>query len=454
MTPQTILIIEDERVQRENLKGYFSRRGYTIATADRGASGIDTVRAEQIDIVITDYKMPDITGLEVLRQIGDINARIPVIIMTAYGTIETAVEAMKEGAIDYVQKPINLEELEIVVKRALQHEQLVSENESLRRQLEERFSFSEIVSQSREMEEALNVAGRVAKTKATVLVRGESGTGKELFARAIHYTSERKEQPFVVVNCAALPETLIESELFGHEKGAFTGAVAPRIGRFEEAHEGTLFIDEVGDIPLPVQVKLLRVLQSGEVHPLGGSEEKLVDVRIIAATHRDLESMLADGSFREDLFYRLNVVTVTIPPLRERKSDIPVLVDHFLRVTGTKYGRTGLSISREALDLLMKYQFPGNVRELEHLIERALILCRTDIITTEDLPFTTQGLKSEGEATVDADGAALNEQLDALEKKIILTMLQRTEGNQRKAAELLKISERNLRYKLEKMKSK
>ncbi len=454
MPPNTILIVDDEQPQRENLKGFFARRNFEVITADRGSAGIQAAHEQLIDIVLTDFKMPDMTGLDLLKAVKELNPEIPVIVMTAFGSIESAVEAMKEGAFDYLQKPINLDEVEILVKRALEQRRLLSENRELRKQLQERFSFSEIVSQSKEMEEALNIAGRVAKTDATVLLRGESGTGKELFARAIHYSSPRRENPFLVVNCAALPETLIESELFGHEKGAFTGAERQRLGRFEEAHGGTLFVDEVGDIPLPVQVKLLRVLQSGEFQRVGGNQTIRSDVRIIAATNRILEEMMREGSFREDLFYRLNVVAIVIPPLRSRKSDIPLLADHFLRKHAQRHNQPVKELSREALDLLMKYDYPGNLRELEHLIERAIILGSDNIVTTNDLPANVRRLQSESAIEREIKTESLNEQLESFEREIILATLQKTGGNQRKAAQLLGVSERNLRYKLEKLRSR
>lgn len=453
MSLNTILIVDDEKPQRENLKGFFERRDFEVVTADRGSAGIQAVREHLIDIVLTDFKMPDMTGLDVLKAVKELNPEIPVIVMTAFGSIESAVEAMKAGAFDYLQKPINLDEVEILVKRALEQRRLLSENRELRKQLQERFSFSEIVSQSKEIEEALNIAGRVAKTDATVLLHGESGTGKELFARAIHYASPRREKSFLVVNCAALPETLIESELFGHEKGAFTGAERQRVGRFEEAHGGTLFIDEVGDIPLPVQVKLLRVLQSGEFQRVGGNQSIRSDVRIIAATNRNLEEMMREGSFREDLFYRLNVVSIVIPSLRSRKTDIPILVDHFLRKHAQRHNQAVKELSREALDLLMKYDYPGNVRELEHLIERAIILGSDTMLTTNDLPANVRRLQSESAIQREIRTESLNEQLESFEREIILATLQKTSGNQRKAAQLLGVSERNLRYKLEKLRS-
>lgn len=447
-----ILIVDDEKPQRENLKGFFQRRDFDAITADCGAKAIEVVNDRAIDVLLTDYKMPDMTGLQVLMEVKRINAEIPVIMMTAYGSIETAVDAMKAGAFDYLQKPVNLDEVELLVKRALEQRRLVSENRELRQQLEERFRFTEIVSQSKEMEEALNVAGRVAKSNAMVLLRGETGTGKELFARAIHFASERKERPFVVVNCAAIPETLIESDLFGHEKGAFTGADRQRIGRFEEAHGGTLFLDEIGDVPPQMQVKLLRVLQSREFQRLGSSQTLHADARFVAATNRNLEEMLKEGTFREDLYYRLNVVTIAIPPLRKRKDDIPALVDHFLGKHAGQHSMPMKEVSREALDFLMKYDYPGNVRELEHIVERALILSTDDLIASQDLPANVRQLKSEDKTHRQVRTEELNEQLESFEREIILATLQRTGGNQVQAAKLLGIAERTLRYKLEKLK--
>lgn len=449
---KSILIVDDEKPQRENLKGFFQRRDFDAVAADCGAKAIEEVNSRAIDVLLTDYKMPDMTGLQVLIEVKRINPDIPIIMMTAFGNIDTAVEAMKAGAFDYLQKPVNLDEVELLVKRALEQRRLISENRELRRQLQAKFGFTEIVSQSKEMEEALNVAGRVARSTATVLLRGESGTGKELFARAIHFSSERRDNPFVVVNCAAIPETLIESEMFGHEKGAFTGADRQRIGRFEEAQGGTLFIDEIGDVPPQIQVKLLRVLQSREFQRLGSSQTLHANVRIITATNRNLEEMLKDGTFREDLYYRLNVVTITIPPLRNRKADIAILVDHFLRKLTTQHNTSVKEISREALDLLMKYDYPGNVRELEHIVERAVILSTDDLITSQDLPANIRHLKADEQTQRAVRTEDLNEQLESFEREIILATLQKTGGNQLQAAKLLGIAERTLRYKLEKLK--
>ncbi len=368
--------------------------------------------------------------------------------MTAFGTIETAVKAMKEGAYFYLQKPVDLDELDILLERALLQKQLISENKKLKNELNEKFRFENIIYQSGEIEESLNIAGRVAKSNAPVLIRGESGTGKELFARAIHFASERKNENFVIINCAALPDTLLESEMFGYEKGAFTGAEQRRIGRFEEAANGTIFIDEVGDIFPQTQVKLLRVLQSGEFSRLGSNKILTTKARIITATNRDLESLIKENKFREDFYYRINVVSINIPPLRKRKTDIPVLMDHFMR----KYCPQQKQISKETMDLLIKYDYPGNVRELENLIQRACVLSREDIITSYDLPSNLRTLKNENvQDSFLPQVDDLNKQLLNLENAIIELALKETNGNQSKAAKLLNISERNLRYKLEKL---
>ncbi|MCU7496240.1 MAG: sigma-54-dependent Fis family transcriptional regulator [Ignavibacteria bacterium] len=443
---RTILIIDDEKPQRESLGGYFRKKGFEVCLAASGKEGIEVVKERTVDLVLTDYRMSGQTGQEVLTELKKINPEIVVILMTAYGTIETAVEAMKEGAFYYLQKPVNLDELDILIERSLMQKQLVSENRKLKEELAGRFKFESIIYQSKELEESLNIAGRVAKSSAPVLIRGESGTGKELFARAIHFASDRKEQPFVVINCAALPETLLESEMFGYEKGAFTGAEQRRIGRFEEAMEGTIFIDEVGDIPLLTQVKLLRVLQSGEFSRLGSNQVQKTKARIITATNRNLEELIREKKFREDFYYRINVVSIQIPPLRDRKADIPLLTDHFTR----KFCPGGKKqVSNEAMDLLLKYSYPGNVRELENIVQRACVLSRDEVITTYDLPVSVKpSVNEKAEGAFTPHVGDLNEQTDALEKEIIEMALKETGGNQSKAARLLNISERNLRYKL------
>lgn len=442
----SILIIDDEKPQREGLGGYFKKKGYTVFLSDSGARGLELVRTNQIDIILTDYKMPDLSGLQTLLEIKKINPEIEVIVMTAYGSVEIAVEAMKHGAINYLLKPVNLDEVDIIIDRALLHHQIVSENKKLKKELSGKYNFQNIIYQGKTLEEALNIAARVAKSDAPVLIRGESGTGKELFAKAIHYASDRKDAPFITVNCAALPETLLESEMFGYEKGAFTGADQKRTGRFEEAKDGTIFIDEIGDIPLLMQVKLLRVLQSGELSRLGSNQIIKTNARVITATNRNLEEMIINNLFREDFYYRINVVSVNIPPLRERKDDIPLLAEYFIN----KF-ECIKTFSKEAYDLLMKYDYPGNIRELENSVQRACVLSRGDLITSADLPPQMQLLKNESiNGAIFPEVADLNIQLSVFEKTIIIKSLNETAGNQSKAAKLLNISERNFRYKLEK----
>jgi len=456
MTDFHILVIDDEAAQRDAIAGFLRKKGFSVHTAANGTAGVEFVADTHVDLVLTDFRMPDITGEEVLVAVREINPAIPVIVITAFGSVESAVGIMKQGAFDYVQKPVDLDELLLTIERAREHSFLVSENKLLREQLAERFSFSNIISLSDEMESVLNTAGRVAASMASVLVRGESGTGKELIARAIHQASDRADKPFVVINCAALPESLFESELFGHEKGAFTGADRQRIGKFEQADGGTLFIDEVGDIPLPIQVKLLRALQFGQIERVGGTETLDLNVRIVAATNRDLEDMMQNGSFREDLYYRLNVVTITIPPLRERRADVAPLVQEFIRKYAETNNSAVRSVSAEAMDMLMRHSFPGNVRELENIIQRAVVLSRGDTITTKDLPPAIGKLQAETHTGPHSDLLSvgdLNERIEMLERALIEKALEESGGNQVKAAELLHISERTLRYKLSKMKS-
>lgn len=445
-----ILVADDEEPQRKAISGFLKKKNFSVSEAGNGATAIAHVRGNPVDLVLTDFRMPDMTGQEVLRAVREINPDIPVVVITAYGSIDTAVGIMKDGAFDYLQKPVELEELLLVIGRAREHRMLVSENRVLRAQLAERYSFDNIVSRSGAMEDVLNTAGRVAPSKASVLVRGESGTGKELIARAIHMSSGRKERPFVVVNCAALPESLFESELFGHEKGAFTGAERQRIGKFEQADGGTLFIDEVGDIPLAIQVKLLRALQFGQIERVGGSETMQLDVRIVAATNRDLEAMIAEGSFREDLYYRLNVVSIHLPPLRKRREDIAPLASAFLRKYAELNGKPVQGISREAMDILTRYDFPGNVRELENIVQRAVVLTRDEAVTTQDLPPELLHTGSTAELPVHElfELGDLSQRVETLEHLLIDKALEKSGGNQVKAAELLGISERTLRYKL------
>ncbi|OGK87065.1 MAG: hypothetical protein A2050_15900, partial [Candidatus Rokubacteria bacterium GWA2_73_35] len=360
-----ILVVDDEPAQRELVSGFLARHGFEVTTARDGAEALERFRREPVDLILTDQKMPGLSGLELTQAARAVNPEVAVVLMTAYGTIEHAVAAIKAGATDYLTKPLNLDELLHRLGQVRDHQRLLGENRELRAALQERHRVEGILGESGRMQEVLSLVRRVAASDATVLIRGESGTGKELIAKAIHYASRRAEGPLVRVNCAALPETLLESELFGHEKGAFTGAQATRRGRFELAHGGSLFLDEIGDLPPHLQVKLLRVLQEREIERVGSSRPIPVDVRLLAATHRDLEALVKAGSFREDLYYRINVVTLAVPPLRERREDIPLLLDHFLSKFARANGKTIRGLTREARDTLLRYDYPGNVRELE-----------------------------------------------------------------------------------------
>lgn len=446
----TILVIEDEPLQLKNLSEALEKQGYNVLSSESSAKGIKIVQEKAVDLVLTDFKMPEKNGLEVLREVKQINPDISVIIITAYGDVETAVEVMKEGAFDYLTKPIEFEELDIIIKKALERKMLVSENKELRRQLAGKYRFDKIIYGSSEMEEVINTAGRAADSRASILIYGESGTGKELIAKAIHYASPRKNKPLISINCAALNENLLESELFGHERGAFTGADKQRKGRFELADGGTIFLDEVGEIPPSIQVKLLRVLQEREFERVGGNETIRVDVRVISATNRDLESMIKKGTFREDLFYRLNVISIRIPPLRERKSDIPPLINYFITKYAKENNKEVESLSKEAMDALIKYNYPGNVRELENAIERAVIMTRGKIITLDDLPIFMKISNDDSKQSYELKGETLDKIVENVERQLIAEALVRANNNQSRAAEILGISERNLRYKLKK----
>lgn len=449
MKDYNILVIDDEAAQRDVLAGYLKKKGYKIFSASSGREGIEFVKNNPVDIILSDFKMPDLNGIEVLEEVKKLNPEISFVIVTAYGTVENAVKAMRLGAVDYISKPVDLDELDLMIERIVDLKNLKSENQLLKTQLQEKYKISSIITQSRKMEEVINVAARVADSKATVLITGENGTGKEVLAKAIHYMSSRKEKQFVAVNVPALTETLLESELFGHEKGAFTGADKMKKGRFEIADGGTLFLDEVGDIPQSIQVKLLRVLQEHQFERVGGTEKIEVDVRIIAATNKDLEQKIKDGTFREDLFYRLNVVSIIIPPLRERKEDILPMIESFLDKYCEENKKDKLEISKEAVDVLMKYNYPGNVRELENIIERAVVLSRGKVITMTDLPMNIKGFEEE-KLLGNLDEGTLTDRVEALEKRLIYDALQQSGGNQTKAGKFLGLTERNLRYKLKK----
>ncbi len=449
MNDLDILIVEDERFQREMLRDFLLKEGHRAAEADDGEKALRLLGERSFDLLLIDYRIPGLNGIEVLQEARRLNPEIDAVIITAHGTIETAVAAMKAGARDYITKPVDLDELTLLIARIADHRRLVKENQILRQELRAKgVSSKTIQHKSPKMAELINLAGRIAPSQATVLIQGETGTGKELLARLIHSLSPRAERPLIAVNCAAIPETLLESELFGHEKGAFTGAVQRRIGHFEQADGGTLFLDEIGELSMSVQAKLLRFVQEREFQRVGGERTFKADVRIISATHQDLELRVKEGAFREDLLYRINVVTMSIPPLRERREDIPVLLDHFLKRFTGQNRRNIEGMSREARDLLIRYDYPGNVRELENIMERAVVISRGPVISVEDLPFqqTECGDANGGEL----EGGSLHRALDALERRMIQDALDKAGANQSQAARILGLSERMLRYKLNK----
>ncbi len=449
MKDYSILIVDDESTQRDILSGYLKKKEFKIFSASSGNEAITIVKNNLIDIVLSDYKMPDKTGLEVLEELKQLNPEISFVMITAYGTVENAVKAMRLGAFDYISKPVDLDELDLLLERIIENKNLKSENRQLKDQLKEKHSISSIITNSPKMEEVISIASRVADSKATVLITGENGTGKEVLAKAIHFISPRGDNPFVAVNIPALTESILESELFGHEKGSFTGADKLKKGRFELADKGTIFLDEIGDIPLSTQVKLLRVLQEHQIERVGGTESINIDVRIIAATNQDLEKKIKEGLFREDLYYRLNIVAIKIPPLRERKEDILPLLEYFIKKYCNENGKEDINISKETVDLLMKYNYPGNVRELENIVERAVVLARGNTITVKDIPMNVTGFKEEM-TLPNPRNETLTQQVETLEKKLIYDALRESNGNQTKAGKILGLTERNLRYKLKK----
>ncbi len=438
-----ILIVDDEESQRRQLAGFLKKQNFNVTTAESGPEAINLCRDKSFEIALIDLKMPGMDGIELLSKLNESNPEMQVIMMTAYGSVESAVEAMRLGAYHYVNKPINLDELKLNISKALESHHLLMENKYLKEELEQRYRDLQIIGESKGIKEVLSTVSRVAKTNSTVLLRGESGTGKELVARAIHGLSDRAEERFVAVSCAALPETLFESELFGHQKGAFTGAIKSREGRFELADGGTLFLDEVGDIPLETQVKLLRVIESQEFERVGGKDTLKVDVRIISATNQDLESKIKERNFREDLYYRLNVISVFIPPLRERREDVLLLTDHFIKKANQKCGKGIRGITPAVKDIILNYDWPGNVRELENVIERGVVLSRTDVIDKSDLPYL--GLVRD-RTLEDTSAASLS--IKDVEKNHILKVLKRTSWNLIKSAEILGIHRNTLRLKM------
>ncbi len=447
-----ILVIDDEATQRESLTGFLEHLGYEVLSASTGDEGIELLDKNSINIVISDFRMKGLDGLQVVKEVKNRNPFIEVILITAYGDVDLAVQAMKSGARDFLTKPVDLDQLEIILKRAEEHFFVVEENKMFREILKRGASFDEIISVSPQMEEILNICARIADGSSNILIRGETGVGKELVAKAIHYASKRKDKPFVAVNCSALNEHLLESELFGHEKGSFTGAHETRLGRFETADGGSLFLDEIGDIPLSVQVKLLRALQEHTIERVGSSKPIKVNVRLITATHRNLEEEIKKERFRHDLFYRLNVVPIKIPPLRERREDIPVLANSFLKRIVNENHSLVKGLTKEAEDLLINYDFPGNVRELENAIERAVLLTRSIYIKPSDLPEIIQ--ESAPEFSGDKISVRLNgsmsDAVTQLEKAMLIHALKDTNGNQSKAAKKLDLSEKSVRDRLKK----
>jgi len=446
MKKTSILLIDDDDSLRRVMEFSLTEAGYRVQTAASGEEGLRLYEKEFFDAVITDITMPGISGMEVLAKVRQRDAHAPVIVITAYGTIESAVEAMKQGAFDYITKPVSRDELRLTVERAVKMRRLEKENVKLRAEVTDRYCFDSIIGTSEKMKEVLELAGRVAASDASLLITGESGTGKELLAKGVHFNSGRAENAFIAVNCAAIPEALIESELFGHVKGSFTGAVRDKEGKFELADGGTLFLDEIGDLRIDLQAKILRALQEREVDRVGGTKPVAVDVRVIAATNKDIERAVHEGAFREDLYYRLNVITLAIPPLRERKEDIPLLADHFLK----KFNK-GASVLLEAaaLSALMAYGWPGNVRELENVIERASVLKRGARITPEELPEKlNKGNRGVADIILNLPEQGIS--LEDLEKSLIIKALEKHKGNQTRAAEFLGITRPTLIYRMEK----
>jgi two-component system response regulator PilR (NtrC family) len=447
-----ILIVDDEQGMRQLLSLVFGRAGHKVRAAENGRRAVELLRESSADLIVSDVRMPDMGGIELLRAARELTPDVAVVMMTAFATVETAREAFKLGADDFIQKPFDVDELKLIVEKALELRQLKQEIQDWRKTQSERGRLDQIIGRSPRMQAVYQMIETVAAVQSTILITGESGTGKELVARAVHNLSPRTDKPFVSINCGAFTETLLESELFGYVRGAFTGATANRKGLFEAADRGTIFLDEIGEMSPAMQVKLLRVLQERKVRPVGGHEELAVDARVIAATNRDLPAMVKAGTFREDLFYRVSVIPIELPPLREKREDIRELVMHFAAKYSAQAGRS-LTVSEQAMELLERYSWPGNVRELEHTVERAVALERTDQIQPERLPEHVTNYspaRVAGALDLPEDGLNLTAHLDQLEKTYLLEALRRTGGNQTRAAELLQLSVRSLRHLLDK----
>ena len=429
-----ILVVDDEAIIRDSLREWLNDAGYEVLTAENGPQALQTIQRQEPRIVIADLVMPGMDGIELMKRAKEISPDIEVIITTAYGSIPTAITAIREGAYDYIQKPFCPERTEILIEKLVERQRLIEENLSLHQKLEERYRFENIIAKSPRMQQVIEAIKVVATSNATVLITGETGTGKELVARAIHSQSPRRGKPFVAVSCAALPESLLESELFGHEKGSFTGAYAQKKGKFEFANRGTLFLDEIGEMSANIQVHLLRVLEEKEFSRVGGNELTKVDVRVISATNREIKEAVTKGQFREDLYYRLNVVNIELPPLRERREDIPLLAQHFLKKFALENNKEISGFSAEATDFLLRYDWPGNVRELENAIERAVILTQKPVIGIDDLPQQTLAARS----------ITLEKNLRQVEKNHIMNVVAQTRGNYTEAAKALGISRMTL----------
>ena len=460
MSKEKILIVDDEKGIRDFLEIMLKKEGYRVSSAPGGEEAMRLFNNSSYDLVISDVRMKGMGGVELLKSIKEINPETVVLMITAYASVDTAIDAMKAGAYDYITKPFKVDEVKHIIRNALDKKRLETENILLKRELKTKHAFGNLIGASPKMLEIYEIIKRVADTKTNILLTGESGTGKELVARAIHYEGIRKDKPFVPINCGAIPENLLESELFGYQKGAFTGAAANKSGLFEVANEGTIFLDEITELPIQLQVKLLRVIQERNFRRVGGIEDISVDVRIIAASNKDIEREVKEGRFREDLFYRLNVIPIHMPPLRERKEDIPLFAEHFLGKYKKELGKDIKAISSEVMDYLGKYAYPGNIRELENIIERAVALEAAAIILPESLPEYVRGLPLD--ASIDdkkpevmsqelgVDGLNLEKAVADFEKTMILKAINTAGGVQKKAAEILKISPRSLRYLLQK----
>lgn len=449
ITHAKVLLVDDDDSLRRVLEFQLSEAGHAVVSESDGREALKLFSGEEFDCVITDWRMPKMTGSQLVQQATAINSEIPIIVITAFGDVDTAVEAMRGGAFDFITKPFSRQEILLTIQKALKYGNALAENRRLRRQIHEDFRIENVIGTSEKMRAVFDLAERVSKTNVTVLIEGESGTGKELIAKGIHFSGIRKESPFVAINCAAIPETLIEAELFGYKKGAFTGAVGESKGKFEEANGGTLFLDEISAMPLLSQTRLLRVLQEQEVTRLGENNPRKVDVRIVAATNENLPELIKENTFREDLYYRLAVVPITIPPLRERREDIPILTEHFVTRSALKHGMKPPKIARDVFKIFFDYPWMGNVRELENLVERMVVLSDGDTLTLDDIPVSVKNpLSANSELWFSLPADPIN--LDDLEREIIRTSLQRHDGNQSQTSKYLGITRSALIYRMQK----